>query len=55
MSHFLGYLSLALYAASFACYARILYVPNTWVGRAASLLLAGGCSCNTTICWSARA
>ena len=42
MSHYLGYLSLAVYAASFACYARILYVPNTWVGRAASLLLAGG-------------
>ena len=38
----LGYLSLALYAASFACYARILYVPNAWLGRAASVLLAGG-------------
>jgi HemX protein len=42
MTHLLGYLSLALYAASFACYARILYVPNTWVGRAASLLLGCG-------------
>jgi HemX protein len=42
MTHFLSYLSLVLYAASFVCYARILYVPNTWMGRAASLLLAGG-------------
>ncbi|HWF40295.1 MAG TPA: cytochrome c biogenesis protein CcsA [Candidatus Acidoferrales bacterium] len=42
MSHVLGYLSLALYAASFVCYARILYVPNIWVGRAASVLLAAG-------------
>ncbi|HUA00719.1 MAG TPA: cytochrome c biogenesis protein CcsA [Candidatus Aquilonibacter sp.] len=36
----LSYLSLALYAASFACYARILYVPNLWLGRFATLLLA---------------
>ena len=42
MTHFLSYLSLLLYAASFVCYARILYVPNTWMGRAASLLLACG-------------
>src|ERR1700690_1508962 len=42
MTHYLGYLSLAFYVASFACYARILYVPNVWLGRAASLLLAGG-------------
>src|SRR5271155_2897615 len=42
MTHYLEYLSLAFYAASFACYARILYVPNLWVGRIASTLLAGG-------------
>jgi HemX protein len=42
LTHQLGYLSLAIYAASLACYARILYVPNVWVGRIASLLLAGG-------------
>lgn len=42
MTHHLGYLSLAFYAASFACYARILYVPNVWLGRIASVLLAGG-------------
>lgn len=34
------WLSLALYAASFCCYARILYAPNDWLGRAATLLLA---------------
>ena len=40
--HHLGYWSLALYAASFVCYAWNLYVPNP-VGRpAATLLLAGG-------------
>lgn len=38
----MGYLSLALYAASFACYARLLYAPNVWLGRLASLLLGGG-------------
>ena len=46
LSHFMlnhmGYLSLALYAASFVCYARILYAPNVWLGRLATLLLAGG-------------
>ena len=36
----LAYLSLALYAASFICYARILYAPNLWLGRLATLLLA---------------
>ena len=36
----LAYLSLVLYAASFVCYARILYVPNAWLGRLATLLLA---------------
>ena len=40
--HHLGYWSLAFYAASFAFYARNLYVPNLWVGRVASLLLALG-------------
>jgi ABC-type transport system involved in cytochrome c biogenesis permease subunit len=42
MPNQLGYLSLALYAASFICYARNLFVPDIWVGRLASLLLAGG-------------
>lgn len=36
----LAYLSLVLYAASFICYARILYAPNLWLGRLATLLLA---------------
>src|SRR5271165_5359569 len=43
MAHYyLGYVSLALYAASFLCYARILYVPDLWVGRLATFLLASG-------------
>ena len=42
MAYHLGYWSLALYVASFFCYARILYAPHLWLGRAASLLLAGG-------------
>jgi ABC-type transport system involved in cytochrome c biogenesis permease subunit len=42
MPNQLGYLSLALYVASFICYARNLSAPNIWVGRLASLLLAGG-------------
>ena len=42
MSHYLGYLGLVLYAASFACYARTLYVPNLWMGRVGSVLLGGG-------------
>ncbi|MGH9717609.1 MAG: cytochrome C assembly family protein [Candidatus Acidiferrales bacterium] len=40
------YISVAVYAASFACYARILYVPNLWVGRLASFLLASGIVCH---------
>jgi ABC-type transport system involved in cytochrome c biogenesis permease subunit len=40
--HHLGYWSLAFYAASFAFYAWNLYVPNLWVGRTASVLLALG-------------
>src|SRR5277367_1008505 len=43
MAHYhLGYVSLALYAASFLCYARILYVPDVWVGCVATLLLGAG-------------
>jgi ABC-type transport system involved in cytochrome c biogenesis permease subunit len=42
MPNQLGYLSLALYVASFICYARNLAAPNIWVGRLASLLLASG-------------
>ncbi len=42
MPNQLGYLSVALYAASFVCYARVLYSPHVWVGRLASLLLACG-------------
>jgi HemX protein len=42
MTHHLGYVSLALYVASFLCYARNLYAPNLWLGRAASGLLALG-------------
>src|ERR1700722_12724053 len=38
----LGYWSLAVYAASFACYAWNLYVPNPWVGRIATTLLGAG-------------
>jgi ABC-type transport system involved in cytochrome c biogenesis permease subunit len=37
-----AYLALALYAASFFCYARTLYAPHVWVGRLASLLLLSG-------------
>ena len=42
MPNQLGYWSLALYVASFICYARNLSAPNVWVGRVASLLLAAG-------------
>lgn len=42
MAHTFGYLSLICYAASFAGYGWILYAPNAWIGRAATLLLAGG-------------
>jgi HemX protein len=41
MNH-MAFLSLALYAISFACYARNLYAPNLWLGRLASLVLAAG-------------
>jgi ABC-type transport system involved in cytochrome c biogenesis permease subunit len=42
MTHYLGYLSLAAYVASFVCYARILYSPHALLGRLASALLGGG-------------
>ena len=43
MTHYyLGYISLALYFASFFCYARFLYVPDLWLGRMATFLLAVG-------------
>src|SRR6202011_4035598 len=42
MAQQLGYLSLALYMASFLCYGRNLYVPSLWIGRLATLLLASG-------------
>jgi ABC-type transport system involved in cytochrome c biogenesis permease subunit len=42
MADHLGYFTLALYLASFFAYARILYAPNLWLGRLATLLLAGG-------------
>jgi len=42
MAGHLQYLSLALYAASFACYLRFLYVSNPWAGRTGTLLLAAG-------------
>jgi ABC-type transport system involved in cytochrome c biogenesis permease subunit len=37
-----AYLALALYAASFFCYARALYAAHRWLGRLASLFLLGG-------------
>lgn len=46
MHHYMTYISIAVYAASFACYARILYSPNVWIGRLASLLLASGIVCH---------
>jgi ABC-type transport system involved in cytochrome c biogenesis permease subunit len=42
MSNGWAYLSIALYAASFCCYARILYAPHAWLGRVATFLLAAG-------------
>lgn len=42
MTYHLGAWSLAIYVASFLCYARILYAPHLWLGRLASALLAGG-------------
>ena len=40
MAHPLQWLSLALYVASFCCYARLLYAPSDWLGRAATSVLA---------------
>lgn len=42
MGHQLAYLTLGLYLLSFGCYAWILYAPDVWIGRLATLLLAGG-------------
>lgn len=42
MLNHMAYWSLALYAVSFVCYARLLYAPNVWLGRMASLFLAVG-------------
>lgn len=42
MHNWMGYCALALYAASFVCYARVLYAPQPWIGRLATLLLSGG-------------
>src|ERR1700733_8688173 len=42
MAQQLGYLSLAVYVASFLCYVRNLYVPSLWIGRLATFLLASG-------------
>ena len=42
MTHYLSYLSLAVYLASFICYALILYSPNALLGRLATALLASG-------------
>ena len=42
LEHQLAYLSLGLYLISFFCYAWILYAPQVWIGRCATLLLAGG-------------
>ena len=46
MHHYMTYVSLVVYGASFACYARILYAPNLWLGRLASFLLASGIVCH---------
>jgi ABC-type transport system involved in cytochrome c biogenesis permease subunit len=42
VTHYLSYLSLAAYLASFLCYAWILYAPQALLGRLATVLLAGG-------------
>jgi ABC-type transport system involved in cytochrome c biogenesis permease subunit len=46
MHHYMTYISVAVYAASFACYARNLYVPNAWLGRLGTLLLSCGIVCH---------
>ena len=38
----MGYLSSRALRRELLCYARILYAPNVWLGRLATLLLAGG-------------
>src|ERR1700751_6379094 len=43
MTHYyFDYISLALYTASFPWYARSLYVPDLWLARMSTFLLAGG-------------
>jgi ABC-type transport system involved in cytochrome c biogenesis permease subunit len=42
IANHLAYLTLAFYAASFLCYARILYAPQVSLGRLATVLLACG-------------
>lgn len=42
MRFLLGYASLAIYAASFVSYVAYLYSSHRWVGRLATILLAGG-------------
>jgi ABC-type transport system involved in cytochrome c biogenesis permease subunit len=42
VTHNLSYFTLAAYAAAFCAYARILYAPQKWLGRLATLLLTAG-------------
>ena len=42
MNNALGYASIAVYAASFVCYARYLYSNDMRIGRLGTLFLAGG-------------
>ncbi len=46
MHQYMTFVSLAVYAASFVCYACVLYVPKAWLGRLATLLLAAGIICH---------
>ncbi len=46
MHQYMTYVSLAVYAGSFVCYAGILYIPNAWLGRLATFLLASGIVCH---------
>lgn len=42
MKFLLGYGAVALYAASFGCYAGYLYATHRWLGRLGTAFLAGG-------------
>jgi len=42
MPSHLNFLTVALYAASFFCYAGVLYTSRVWLGRLATVLLLGG-------------